>query len=299
MKFCIDFYGDNTLDLLQTADEINIILSKIKDLDNLGEFCEIHKGQRINLVIVENYGEEENNQLFDFAFDFQNEKKGIYNVVIGLPFYKKEIINAKLEKYPDAKFFFTFCCSNWDTFYILKNIKVTDIYIDAGLGFELDKLAPLAHEANMQIRAFPNIAKSFWDDIPDLQKFWIRPEDTELYEDYIDVYEFAYANYEQQKVYYEIYFKDKKWYGDLKEIIFDLKDSLNSTTLLPNFAERRIKCGRRCMKGGTCQMCKVISDLAKTLKEKELLIENIEENKEEENGERSNSEGGSSEENIE
>lgn len=282
MKFSFDFYGDRTVDLLNTADEINILLEKIKDLNDLAEFCELHKNQRINLVIGNQYEniEEESNRLFHFAFDFQQEKKGIYNIVIRLPYFNRELVDAEIEKYPDAKFYFSFMCADWDTFLVMKKYKVTDIYIGEGLGFELDKVSPAAHEAGMQVRAFPNIAQASWSDTLDLQKFWIRPEDTILYEEYIDIYEFAYDNYEQQKVYYDIYFNDKKWFGDLKEIIFGLKDSLDSTCLLPRFAEKRIRCGRSCMKGGSCQMCKVIVELAKTLGEKDLIIEILKENKE-------------------
>ena len=282
MKFSFDFYGDRTVDLLNTADEINILLEKIKDLNDLAEFCELHKNQRINLVIGNQYEntEEESNRLFHFAFDFQQEKKGIYNIVVKLPYFNRELVDAEIEKYPDAKFYFSFMCADWDTFLVMKKYKVTDIYIGEGLGFELDKISPAAHEVGMQIRAFPNIAQSSWSDTPDLQKFWIRPEDTILYEDYIDIYEFAYDNYEQQKVYYDIYFNDKKWFGDLKEIIFGLKDFLDSTCLLPRFAEKRIRCGRTCMKGGSCQMCKVIVELAKTLGEKDLMVEIPKENKE-------------------
>lgn len=171
------------------------------------------------------------------------------------------------------------------------------MYIVEGMGFELDKIAPIVHQYGTMVRVFPNIAQSAWEDTPDLQKFWIRPEDTGLYEDYIDIYEFAYDRYDQQKIYYDIYFNDKKWFGDLKEIIFGLHDSLDSTCLLPRFAEKRIRCGRKCMKGGTCQMCNIIAQLAATLQGKNLTLEK--EGEEEKNGERSNSESRSSEENIE
>ena len=297
MNFCIDFYGDRTMELLKTADEINILLEKIKDLTDLPEFCEIHKNQRINLC-VNDYDEDGINQLLYFAFDFQQEKKGIYDIVVRLPYFEKKIFEKIKEKYSEARFYFQIGCTTWDALLGFLNLKVTDVFIVEGMGFELDKIAPIVHESGAKIRVFPNIAQSSWSDTLDLQKFWIRPEDTEKYEEYIDIYEFIYEEYDQQKVYYDIYFKDKKWFGDLNEIIIGLKEPINSSCLLPSFAERRIKCGRQCLKGGKCQMCQVIYKLSKVLKEKDLLIQFKKEKEEEKDGERSNSESGSSEENI-
>lgn len=296
MKYCIDFYGDLNLDLLNIADEITIDLSKIKDLRDLAEFCKNHQYQRINLK-VNDYGEGLDNKFFNFAFDFQEEQKDKYNIVVKLPYYNK-ILKEKIESNPNIKFYFTFPSFDWDTFNTMIDMKVTDIYIAGAMGFELDKVAEIASNKGIQIRAIPNLAQSTWEETPDLQKFWIRPEDTDIYEEYIDIYEFAYKDYPQQKVYYDIYFNDKKWYGDLKELIIGLKNSLNSTTLLPSFAQRRVNCCRKCMKGGPCHICNAIAHLSGTLEENNLLI-NIEKTEgEEENGERSNSEGGSSEENI-
>ena len=292
MKYCIDFYGDTTINLLNIADEINIELSKIKDLIDLAEFCELHKNQGINLYLTD-YEEK----LFNFAFDFQKEQEDKYNIKIKLPYYDEDKYQKIIEKYPESKFFYATGVFDWDTLYNFLIAGVSDIYIVDGLGFELDKISAIMHEKNIQIRVYPNIAQPVWGKVNSLQKFWIRPEDTEYYEDYIDIYEFAYDRYDQQKVYYDIYFNDKKWYGDLSEIIIGLTEHIDSTCLLPRFVEKRVGCNRQCLKYSKCQMCDVILQLANTLEKKELIIEM--EKEKEKDGERSNSESGSSEENIE
>lgn len=277
MKYCIDFYGDRNLDILDEVDEINIDISKIKDLNDLGEFCELHKNQRINLCI-EDYDIAIEKNLFYFAFDFQQEKRGIYNIVIRLPYLNKIKYNELIEKYPMMRIFFRYGVNDWDTLWNFLDYHVTDVYIIEGLGFELDKISPIVHGKGAQVRVYPNVAASSWGKCPGLLTFWIRPEDTKHYEDYIDIYEFVYERYDQQKVYYDIYAKDKKWYGDLSEIIIGLEDPINSTCLLPRFAEKRIRCGRQCIKGGNCQMCDVILKLSKSLQEKDLKIEEDETN---------------------
>lgn len=171
MKYCIDFYGDRTLDLLDIADEINIELSKIKDLIDLPEFCELHKNQRINLCIKD-YEDAINNRLLYFAFNFQQEQKNKYNIVIRLPYYDQEgIFQELIEKYPDSRFYFQTGCVDWDSLLIYLDLKVTDIYIVENMGFELDKIAPIVHEQGIQIRVFPNIAQSSWIKTSGLRKF--------------------------------------------------------------------------------------------------------------------------------
>ena len=83
MKYCIDFYGTE-IDLLNQIDEINIDLSKIRSIENeLEDFCELHKHQRINLCIND-YEEAINKKYFTYIFDFQ-KKYPEYNVIIRLP----------------------------------------------------------------------------------------------------------------------------------------------------------------------------------------------------------------------
>lgn len=83
MKYCIDFYGKD-IDILKEVDEINIDISRIKDLQNdLQDFCELHKEQRINLCI-NNYEDAINNKTFVFCFKFQQDNPQ-YNIYIRLP----------------------------------------------------------------------------------------------------------------------------------------------------------------------------------------------------------------------
>lgn len=82
--------------------------------------------------------------------------------------------------------------------------------------------------------------------------------------------------------------------GDLKEIIIDMKESVDSTCIVPRFPIKRVNCGRICMKGGNCQMCNHIYELAKNLNKTTLRI--IKEDFKD--GERTNSESGDNKEDI-
>ena len=276
MKYCIDFYGEYDLPILDTIDEINIDISKLAHIEDLAEFCDIHEKQRINLCI-EAY--DKNPDLIYYAFDFQRDHQE-YNVGIRLPYYDEKIFAELGAKYPSMKVFFKTGVDNWELLHGILALGVTDMYIVEDLGFSLDVIAEILHAAGVQVRVFPNVAQSAWSTTPGRIKFWIRPEDVESYEDYVDVFEFFYERYDQQLVYYDIYAVDGKWNGDLSEIIIVLNEKIDSRRLLPTFVTRRTHCGRRCLKGGNCEMCKIMVELSKTLEEKDLIVEKEEKQEE-------------------
>lgn len=164
------------------------------------------------------------------------------------------------------------------------------------MGFELEKIAEIAHQNNVKVRVFPNVAQSSRKETKDLWKFWIRPEDFDIYEKYIDVYEFYYERYEQQEIYYNIYAKDKKWLGNLNEIIIGLQEDFDSTRIVPRFAQKRVRCGRECMKGGKCKICDRVIELSKTLEKTPIRV--VIKKEEDLNGSRTDSESGNSTEDI-
>ena len=149
---------------------------------------------------------------------------------------------------------------------------MSDIYIVEDLCFELDKVSKIAHENQVQLRIYPNVAQSSWKYTEDIKKFWVRPEDISLYEKYVDVCEFFGA---EKKVVtlLKIYKDDQKWFGKLNEIILGLKNDIDSRFIVPRFAEKRIKCGKECLKGGKCQMCERVVSLSKTLEDADLMVE--------------------------
>ena len=267
MKYCIDYQGKNNK-IFDTIEEINIDITKIKT-ENLLEFCKLHTNQRINLCI-EDYNEAIDKKLLFFAFDFQKDNPNL-KIYIRLPFNEENYSKDIKKMYPKCKLYFKTFVNNWDQLYEYIDWEVTDIYITEQLGFELENISKVLNEKHIQIRVFPNVAQCEYKKLDDILKFWIRPEDIENYEPYIDICEF-YGDIKKQELYYSIYHDDKKWMGDLKEIIIDLQDSVDSTCIVPRFPMKRVNCGRSCMKGGSCQMCNHIYDLAKNLNKTTLRI---------------------------
>ncbi len=257
MKYCLN-YNRTTQQMkcIQEADEWTIEYNS-KD-NTLLEFLELHQNIRINLYIKE---------LLDLKFleDLCNKYKNLYLKL------SKEYYEKLKENKVDIRFYFDILATDWDTFIGCINFGVSDIYIAENLGFELDKVAAIAHSKDIKLRAFPDVAQSKWKDSDSLKKFFIRPEDIDFYSDYIDVIEF-YNDDKKLEIYYKIYAKDKKWFGKLNEIILDFNSELDNKYIIPRFPEKRVSCGKSCLKGGHCRRCDRIEQLSNTLEERKLVI---------------------------
>jgi hypothetical protein len=255
MKYCLNYNKHSKY--LDKVDELTIVYNK-KDTTLL-KFLEEYKTKRINIYFGENIEPDSLSIMLEIFKKYPEYKTNIY---IKLGFIDKHIINILKDN--NIKFFFDMKVNNWDILQGLAAMGVSDIYIVEDLGFELDKVAVMLHSIDVKVRCFPNVAQSSWQDTAALKKFFIRPEDITQYENYIDVIEF-YDNEDKEDLLYEIYAIDKKWYGELKEIIIGFKEDFNSRFIVPRFAETRIRCGKKCQKGGNCHMCETVKQLSNIL----------------------------------
>jgi hypothetical protein len=258
MKYCVDYYKN--LKNKEKADEYTINYTKKNDI--LIDFLEENKDKRINLTIEEKLTDGELRLLKSICDSYSN-------LVLRFEDYDYDYVENITES--GVPFFYGNRVNNWDEFTGLIDLAVTDVYIVEEFAFELDKISKIAHDEGVRIRIYPNVAQSRWKDTPDIKKFWVRPEDIDFYSQYADVCEF-FGTIEQVPVFLKIYKEDKQWFGLLNEIIIGLKSPLDSRFIIPRFAERRIKCGKNCLKNGNCQMCETVVSLSKTLKEANIMV---------------------------
>ena len=261
MKYCLT-YRSNKEQLMNKADELSINFNRSDT--TLPEFLEKYRNKRIIINIdIENFTDEDMKLLKAIY-----EKQPIFTLKFST--YDKKFVKDTKEAH--MPYFLSKLVNDWDTFNALIELGVSDIYIVEHLGFELDLCAEKAHAANIQLRAFPNIAQASWIDTPEIKKFFIRPEDVIQYEPYLDVLEFITTDTSKEGVLYDIYAIDKKWNGSLKEIISDCNIDISSQYIVPRFAENRIRCGKKCLKGSNCTICETIEHLAKTLEEQKIKV---------------------------
>lgn len=275
MKYCVQYKRD--FKYLNDVDEITINF-RASDT-TLVDFLLLHQKQRINIYIDDEDDFISNNcvKLFNAIV---SEHPEINNFVFKLKDYKRGTVKEIVEilKNNKMKYFFEVFIKDWDTLLGYVELHPSDIYIVESLGFEIASIAQLLHTAGIQVRCFPNVGQSAWKEAPALKKFFIRPEDVYIYEPYIDVLEF-FGRENSIETYYKIYAIDKKWFGKLNEVIIDFNnEEIDSRFILPEFAVRRLNCGKRCLKGRPCKICEAIKELAEVLESHNLMIKTVNNN---------------------
>ena len=262
MNFAIPFMRN--FKYLNEDVQFNIIYEpSIKELDN---FIEAYGNHRINFMMRE---------ITQYDIDIihaLNEKYPKSTLVVCLPFYHRDL-ESKLKE-EKILHYYNEIVTNWDKFNGFLSLDVTDIMIGEEIAFFAEILSKLAKENGKSLRTFCNVCQSSWDATPSLKTFFVRPEDIDLYEGIIDTFEFYvdYKDYHRLNVLYEIYAKDKKWFGKLKEIIIGYEGEDDSRFIIPRFGMRRLNCGKKCGYSSTCHLCDRIAELGQTLQDNKFMI---------------------------
>ena len=193
-------------------------------------------------------------------------------IVLCFPKYSKELEQSLSDQ--NLPHYYNDFITDWDRFNGFLHLNVTDIFIAENLAFNVKILSSAAKKHDKSLRSFCNVCESSWDETSSIKTFFIRPEDINLYENYIDTFEFYTddRNAARLNVLYEVYAKDKKWFGKLNEIIVGYEGEEDSRFIIPLFGEKRLDCDKRCMKDGSCRICDRIIELGKTLEDKEIMI---------------------------
>lgn len=169
-------------------------------------------------------------------------------------------------------FFFMDYCNRPDQVYTYIGRGVSEVYITEGLGFNIKKIGEYCHIHDVEVRVLPNIAqhtKGFGKEIPDECKFFIRPEDVEIYEEYVDTMEIV-GGGNRLSALFEIY-RGGQWLGDFKDLILGFESSMPNTGVAPYFGKERLKCQHKCM-WGECTLCPQMKKIAEMMKVSEYEI---------------------------
>lgn len=253
MKFCIPYYS--SFRYFDVIDEI--ILQYSEHNENIVEFVISHynENQRVIVDITSKLLESNINNMIPILKKLQQEHKNM--VVKTNSKTYKELREGALQ------YFFTDFCRTDDEVYAFIKQGVSDVYIVENLAFNLREMGEYCHKKHVNVRVIPNMAqyaKGQKEWIPAPCKFFIRPEDIDKYEPYVDVFEFV-APGDRLSVLFKIY-KSKQWLGDLDKLIIGLGEEFLNNGLIPNFGIERTKCKHRCMRE-QCFLCIDMQRVAK------------------------------------
>lgn len=239
MKFCLR-YGHRK-NILDQADEIKV---SFKDRKILPEIFEKYPDKTIILSLqprenriidweeLKNYNTLSRNKLITEAFESWEILNSINN---GIPSYSGLPVTA----FHQAK--------------ALVHMGVCYLNIDAPLFFQLPQLKELTE---CPLRITPNLAAK--DDLKrenGIYGSWIRPEDLDIYDEYISTYEFNADGLNQEEAIFDIYKNKQKWNVRLDLLITDLDYPALNRLIVKDVIKKRINCGQRCMNGGACRAC--------------------------------------------
>lgn len=256
MKSCIEWR--KTFPYLDQVDQYNIVFkNKTKQL--LVFLNQYGVNKRVNIIF-------EHPSKSDIELVIQLYKTGKYNIATCL---EADQYFIQMLKEANIKFYLPLHINSWDALQYAINLGVSDVFITEEMGFDLKRIRKVLKDTGIQIRCYANISQIQYpyEANDGLKGFYIRPEDMDVYDKYVDVIEF-YKSVDIQKVLYQAYFKEKKWDGPLMEIIKGLKNPVDNYYILgSDFAKTRVDCKKKCIKGDRCQMCDVVIALANTLRD--------------------------------
>lgn len=251
MKYCIQY--DKNFRYNDIIDEVIFHYDDYKDnlLNEIGK-QKWKTNQRI-IVHIGNYVSDYIPLLRKIMKDYNN-----FAVLLTSPYEKEK----ELKEY-NIPFFYDTYADTADEVYGLIKRGVSDIYITESLAFNIAEVGQYCKNKGVNVRVIPNIAQykiGFKNQIPDPYKFFVRPEDVEIYEPFVDVFEII-SPLNRQSIIYEIY-KNGQWMGDLGQLIVGFDEPFYNSGLVPFFGPERLKCRQKCMqeKCNLCQQMKELSD---------------------------------------
>lgn len=246
MKFSLSSH--QTSEYLKKADEIKV---QYRDRRSIPDLIEKYPTATINLT----------RYYIDSTEDIDWNEINMYNglsqghFIFGLTLYDEmNMARAKNITYYHLAPVRTFAELN-----DLKRAGVCRVSVTAPLFFQLKKVKSFG----IPVYATANVSQgdSLFSRPDGVTGCWIRPEDVETYEPYIDILDFS-GDKTQEQALYRIYAEKKEWPGELGLLVQDLNYQCTNRMVPPTLAERRIECGQKCQENGNCRLCYRTFDLA-------------------------------------
>lgn len=153
----------------------------------------------------------------------------------------------------DLKFYWGFPVGTFYELQALKKLGVCYAKLAAPAFFKMEAVKKIG----VPVRATPNVAHQGYLPLGDgVCGTWIRPEDLDLYEEYVETIEFEDADLKKEQALYRIYHDEKAWPGEMSMLISNFtQPGLNRLISPGDLTSRRLNCGQRCQEGGACRLC--------------------------------------------
>ena len=248
MKYCVLSRQPDSV--LKKADEIRV------STEDINQIYDLIKKYPNKTIIYEVRSQEKTNWKLLKAFSQDCDLiLSVYNYI----FFDKKVLK-------DFKHFYINPVNSWYDLSLISNYNPCYVLLGPDLMFSLKQYKKYY---NIPVRTYVNRAS--WDMYEKTAEQlicgpWIRPEDMDLYSEYVSAVEFIADNLTEEATLLKVYKEDKSWPGNIRLLIKDLPISVNCKLFDKDFAEKRIGCGHRCMsKPGSCVSCDINYRVARLL----------------------------------
>lgn len=231
-----------TDEVLSLAQEIRI---DFRDFAAIYHFVEKYPNAKFAVLLNHNISEEQWQELLAICGKFPDQ------FIIGLG----ATTLVHLVKDKSLPWYLNQVTTTWREFQSLKKAGAKQILIGGQLLF--CKTTLLKEKGDCLLRFIPNIS-NYDPSFPyenGIVGPWIRPDDIDLYQEFLDICQFKISSLSGEKTLLSLYSKEKTWHGDLSKLITDLGVSCNNRGLPEDFGSRRSNCGQRCCAGSSCNIC--------------------------------------------
>ena len=155
------------------------------------------------------------------------------------------------------KFYWGYPLTSFFELQMIAALHPTYVLLGAPLFFSLIKvrevLNGISPETEIRLCANNPFPFGLHCALPNICSAFVRPEDIYIYDHYAQVIEFLTENPKQEEALFTIYTEDSKWNDNFRFISKDL--DFDNTLIPSGFAEYRIFCEQKCMKGERCKFC--------------------------------------------
>lgn len=183
------------------------------------------------------------------------------------------------------RFFLNVPACSWEEIQGMVECGVSQVIIGGDPLFSLPDVHEFLNSQKIKVRVCANMAQSNWLMTQDVKKFFIRPEDIDIYAPYIDVLYFMSYHDADQEVNFDVYSKKKRWAGELFPLISGLNVNINNLGIDPIFGPTRLTCGHKCMNPKRrCNICGRLFDLSNSIINHGMFYPNPNKRKDKEDG---------------
>lgn len=240
MIFSVNYHSKNK----KNAQEIRCPYNQ---LGTIFDFIKQYPNKRYNILVPDDLVQVEIKKALE-QVDFVKAIAESYTIQCGNILQLRDFLengyNAYL-RYP---------VTDWETFQELRELEVSDVYIDGPLGFYVDALSSI--KGDIKIRVSPTVSPNISISAKrSPSSLFIRPEDLSFYSSVIDVIDFKANDQVKEDTLFSIYTRGTFNY-DINLLINGLPSNVNNLMFKSDFAKTRLNCQQKCnIPGHVCHYC--------------------------------------------